>query len=427
MSKRFAEVDEQSMSSLIKAKYSKNTLHSERHAQNLFGQYLQSTGNINRDINDNELDMFLKETAKPDLEDMLLNFFVSIRKTDGENMKQGTLRAIIYSLNRHLKDHCGYDITDKHSFPKLNEIIICINKQLKAEGLATTSYFEPLSNEDVKKVVSSLDINNPQEQQWLIFFYLQIFFCRRGQENLQNFTKDTFAVMVDENSEEYVAQRVDELTKNHREKDHENTFNGTMHKYSNLGEKCPVAIFKLYLSKLNPKCNRFWQHPANLSNSDYCYSSRPIGINEIAKFMKKISHRCSLSRIYTNHCLRCTCITYHCLRCTCITLLGEQFLENEIKNISGHRSISCLGIYKKISQQRKKCMSTFLSSKIADFNVSLQTDLDNDLSGEISVATLLQTPVILNRKFHATKLMLALQKSFHHQRPILNKWNNLST
>ena len=70
-------------------------------------------------------------------------------------------------------------------------------------------------------------------------------------------------------------------------------------------------------------------------------------VPDICKFME-------FETIYTNH----------CLRVSCCTILGENFTENEVKSVSGHKSNSSLGIYKRIKLQKKADMSSAISSTL---------------------------------------------------------------
>ena len=57
----------------------------------------------------------------------------------------------------------------------------------------------------------------------------------------------------------YVSKAVDELTKNHRSSDQEKVTGFMPEAPGN--PMCPVASFERYILKLNPKCDRLWQHP----------------------------------------------------------------------------------------------------------------------------------------------------------------------
>ena len=134
-------------------------------------------------------------------------------------------------------------------------------KDLKQKGFSAINNFNLSTTGDIEKVVSKFNIENPQELQYLMFFYIQLYFCRRGCENLDTFTNQTFTIVSDENGSESVVQNIDELTKNHRQNDDQYTINDIMHEHCILGRKFPVAIYKLYVLQLNPNSNYFWQYP----------------------------------------------------------------------------------------------------------------------------------------------------------------------
>ena len=61
----------------------------------------------------------------------------------------------------------------------------------------------------------------PKILQHTVQFFLMYFFCRRGQENIYEMTKDHFKIVVEPKGDEYVVQAVDEKDKNHGVKDTE--------------------------------------------------------------------------------------------------------------------------------------------------------------------------------------------------------------
>ena len=67
---------------------------------------------------------------------------------------------------------------------------------------------------------------------------------------------------------------------------------------------------QLYISKLNPKSDAFFQYPKKQWNydDDVWYDARPIGVNKLDNMMKSISEAAKLSKMYTNHSVRATAI-----------------------------------------------------------------------------------------------------------------------
>jgi hypothetical protein len=118
--------------------------------------------------------------------------------------------------------------------------------------------------------------------------------------------------------------------------------------------KCPVKVITNYLEKLNPLCDSLWQRPKkNVSaESSPWYDNAPLGHNTLKTMMKSISVFSNLSSTYTNHCLRVS---------SC-SLLGEAgFSDLDIAAVSKHKSLSSLGIYKRVRDVRKSEMSQTLS------------------------------------------------------------------
>ena len=77
-----------------------------------------------------------------------------------------------------------------------------------------------------------------------------------------------------------------------------------------------VEALDLYLSKLHPSLDRFFQRakvpPGTTLNDSHSHShwyvNSPISHNLLNQFMKRISEQAHLSTLYTNHCLRATTI-----------------------------------------------------------------------------------------------------------------------
>lgn len=149
----------------------------------------------------------------------------------------------------------------------------------------------------------------------------------------------------------------DYMTKNHREGDTTKSTEAFIVQTGDL--RCPVALIRHYLSLLNADNPFLWQKPnasygADPTSKWYCNSK--IGENTMAKMMGRISTLCNLSRQYTNH----------CVRATAITVLGRSYQENDIRTLSGHKSVNALGIYKRTSNETMTSMSLTLHNSFGD-------------------------------------------------------------
>jgi len=240
-------------------------------------------------------------------------------------------------------------------------------KDKKINGFSAIRHYEKITEEDMKIIVDTLDTDSPVQLQWLCFFFIHLFFCRRGLENSEKLQKSDFQTSIDQKGRKYICYGKDELTKNNRESELERRQEGRM--YERMGDnKCPVLVFEKYVAKLNPNSDRLWQYAkgAFLENEDSWFTAKPIGRHGIEKFMASISSFCHLSKRYTNHCIRVTCISQ----------LADHFSENEVKSVSGHNSLGSLGIYKRLSDEKRFQMSNELGFSNKRKVQTDQVDLD---------------------------------------------------
>ncbi|XP_072168629.1 zinc finger MYM-type protein 4-like [Diadema setosum] len=300
----------------------------------------------------------LTDISVRDLDTLLTSFYASVHKEDGSLYVKKSMQYIRYGIQRHFLDKRNIDICNKTQFPESVRMFKAVLVKLKREGLGSTKHKDPISPADFEKIQSSeqTDCTKPQGLQNKVFIDILTFFCNRGRENVRDFKASDFTVCTDEDGIRYLKKR-DQLTKNRGENDDEAGSGGFMYEIPG-SDRCPVKSFEFYVSKLNPSCQWFWQKPkptAPLSDNDPWYCNIPVGINTLAKKIKVISTAAKCSKVYTNHCLRATCVT---------TLDNAGFPSRDIISVSGHRSESSLKIYSKTSDERKKEMSSKIASKI---------------------------------------------------------------
>ena len=107
-------------------------------------------------------------------------------------------------------------------------------------------------------------------------------------------------------------------------------------------------LFKLYLSKLNPKRNDLWQKPKAFIidpvNQPW-YENQVVGRDPLNSTMKDLSKHAHLSRIYTNHCIRAWTVTQ---------LDTQGFEARHIMAVSGHKSENSIKNYSSVCPDTKK-------------------------------------------------------------------------
>ena len=266
-------------------------------------------------------------------------------------------------------------------FAEANLSFKAIQADLKRKGFGDTTHYQPIDENDIARLYSSgvFDESTPSGLQNKIWFEIMLFICRRGRENLRELEKDHFQISQDSNGRRFVFQAKDEMTKKVRADNMKTRVdNGRMYETKNPG--CPVASFERYLNKLNPSCSSLFQTPMPRVPSDDnkpWYKNCPMGSRQIGTFMARISETAGLSRRYTNH----------SIRSTCITVLDEQgFDSRDICNVSGHQNESSIRTYiGRPNDSKKQKLSDALSSAIGQPPVDLNTP-HNDSPATESVA-----------------------------------------
>ncbi|CAG2214467.1 unnamed protein product [Mytilus edulis] len=274
--------------------------------------------------------------------------------------KVNSLDSFRYSLNRYLKAPPflkEFDIMKHEAFNESNQVFKTALTELKANGKGATQHFPIISEIDRTKLYSStfMQTNSPTGLLNKVQFDIRMYFFRRGAENMDKMTKDTFIVKTDPKTKtKYVTKEIDELTKNHRFNDKENV-TAIMPEQPD-SPSCPVAAFQKYISKLNPKCNRLWQRPLGSFYEDSAswYCNSPVGRDTLAQFMNKLSKLCSLSQVYTNHSIRATGAT--------ILTESRYFADAQIMSVTGHKSVSSLAIYQRTSDKAKFQMGQIIDA-----------------------------------------------------------------
>jgi hypothetical protein len=255
-------------------------------------------------------------------------------------------------IRNYLVKEVNLDIVYDVRLKKQRDVFANYLRQLKANGKGAVRHFQDISKEDMTKVVEVLDQDNPQQLQMLAWWYVQLFFCKRGIENTAEMQK------CDINFDSVGGRTIAKLgrnwaSKNHQEVDEDMESGGLISEIKDH-PKCPIHILRKYISKLNPTNEALWQRPKEnfKTEDDSWYINARLGHNSIANMMKKISAQCSLSKIYTNHSVRVS---------SCTLLGAHGFTDIDITAVSKHKSLDSLAIYKRTKAERKIEMATALS------------------------------------------------------------------
>ena len=362
MAKRFVIPSNEQIATLRSERFSKKTKHTDKSVKKLFFEFLEEC-KIEKES--------LKSKTKTELNELLEKFYASCKKKDGSDYCSSSLNSIRYSLNRVFQEmfNSSINIVQDPEFSKSKDVFKATQVRLKREGKAKINH-TPVIEKCHLEIINDIRCDTPLKLQLKAWFITQFFFAKRGMENSREMKKDYFCIEIDSDGNKIVRPKKDELTKNHRD-DGDSSIGGLIKETKE--ENCPVRTLEIYLAKLNPDNDALWQRPLeNFRFGDECwFSKQPVGINTLAKFMKKLCILLELPHYYTNH----------SPRATAITVLGKKFEENDIKAISGHASNQALGIYKRVSDTRKKEMAIAMvdeMKKLPDCPSTPTTSIDLD-------------------------------------------------
>ncbi|KAK3749821.1 hypothetical protein QZH41_002554 [Actinostola sp. cb2023] len=176
-------------------------------------------------------------------------------------------------------------------------------KNLKQQEKQSVQHKPAIAVEDLKKLKTSTTISpsTPLGLLMNVWLHITLYWCRRGREGQRNLTKSSFQFSTDENSKAFTTMRHDEATKNHpggfSDTESYEKF-GRMYRTDDPNDGYDALC--LYLTKLNPKCEAFFQFPKrNWSgvSAEVWYENRCLGVNKLGGIMKEISVSANLSKI----------------------------------------------------------------------------------------------------------------------------------
>ena len=227
----------------------------------------------------------------------------------------------------------GISIIRDPLFKIANKSLSAKLKQLKAQGFAKVQHHPSISPEDIQKCYEMKVVSNdtPISLLRVNWFNISLHFCRRGRENLRSLTPDSFVIKKGANDGEYVEMSISEKKKNHQGGLGDKADESDPKMFTTGMSNCPLKYFKKFLSVLNPNQAALFQQPKrNFFPSDKIwFENSPIGVNKLDNMMKAISLAASLSKVYTNHCVRSTTIS---------ALVEAGIPIHRIMQTSGHRS-----------------------------------------------------------------------------------------
>ena len=304
-------------------------------------------------------------TVLPDeFANVLRRFYAELKTIKRELYSPSALTGIRSAIQRAISSppyNRNFNIIADREFTVANKMFVAMCKMYTQEGNRKPQHKSPIAPGDMVKLAEYFTSHNksPDVLVEATWFMLCFHFGRRGRKGWTAMTKDTFTFETDSTGMEYLTTKITETTKNHR-----GGHKQTEQDYSDQRMYgSAVAVYRLYLSKLNPDCPRLFQTPLRsyrLTGESW-FKNEPMGKSTLGNIMQRISKKCGLNKIYTCHSVRVSTIT---------TLFQAGVPSQEIVTITKHKRESSLTPYiSGTSEQQKR-----INSKILDASLGLQVN-----------------------------------------------------
>ena len=154
----------------------------------------------------------IEEMNKEELNACLKSFYTSARKQDGQFYKSSSLKAIRAAIDRYLRmppNSKQFSIVADPAFTEANKILDAFVKELRKSGkISSVVHKKAISEQQVENLFQSgelgpADTKDPAQLQRTAWFYLGIYFGRRGRENQRDMKPAMLALKDTPQGEEY--------------------------------------------------------------------------------------------------------------------------------------------------------------------------------------------------------------------------------
>ena len=308
-------------------------------------------------LSENNLPANLENMPMSTLNRYLRFFYYKIRTKQGTLYSPSTLLCMRSAINRHLNgfENIKVNLTSDE-FESSNVMLKTMIGKYLIEGGKMKKYI-PIEETDMKKIGEYFDRKNPLTLQDEIIFNFIYFLGQRGREHIRAIKKEDIDICRDAVGKEYLTIKRGLISKNVKGSLKNNEFMDIKQaKIFEADENCPVAAYKLYISKLPPNCQNLFPKPLQNFHGDQWYSAYQVrGKDYLGNLLKKLSQQLNLSQEYTNHCVRSTVVS---------TMINEGYDTLDISAITGHKSDEALRKYASVKRhsQLQKYSTTLHSA-----------------------------------------------------------------
>ena len=230
-----------------------------------------------------------------ELDQNLARFYVEARTIKGEEYSRSALLSFRSSIERYLNNNgVTLKLSRNQMFQNSNKILDAKLRINRRAGKYNVQHKPVIVASDLEKLRTSpfLSMTTPAGLLRRAWFYVSLYWCRCGKEGQRDLRRESFKFTHDATGREFAVITKGGATKNHPSSENSKpSAEQETRLYSTGADDDAFASLKCYVSKLNPSCTAFFQHPKqSVAKEDAVwYDNRPLGINKLGEMMKNIS------------------------------------------------------------------------------------------------------------------------------------------
>lgn len=384
---RFKPVSENKLIDMSKPVVPKNTEKTDRWALANLNEWYVDYNDRNADKKCPE-EVLTPQATKEALNTWLCVFVTETRGKKGDAYRPKTLQFLLSGILRYMKsrnpEYPNFMDKDDPCFRKFHVTLDNLLKSLRSDGVGAVSVAtETITAEEEDQLWSSgvLNVDSPKGLLRCVFFYNGKCFCLRGGAEHRDLCISQFERLTDPDRYIYC----EKSSKNRQgglaqtRLDHKTV---TITAIPSAGNRCHVFLLDKYLGKLPQLavqkdifyCKPYSCVPDGI-NSPWYYAI-PVGKNVLGNMVSEMCSEGGVSGKKTNHSLRVAGTT---------TLYEAGVPEKIIQQRTGHRCLSSLRTYERVSSEQELAVSRILAGEEKMFNVSMETVANTSSCPPVSV------------------------------------------
>jgi hypothetical protein len=245
----------------------------------------------------------IKDICDSELNTYLRHYYYQLTTKMNELYSPSSLVCIRAAIQRYLNIVCGRstNLVAHHSpFDSSNRMLICKIREYIQLG-KSVEHYDAIEDGDMVKLKDYFNRDCAEKLQDELIFHLLYEFGERGQEHLKHFLqKGALIRNVDSDGREYVT--LPSLPSKNRTASFVEVRKADDEKYARIYN---LELINLY-EQLIPDGTSFMPKPLSSTRLEkYRFSSKAHrGLRYLQNFMRNLSSKAKLSRMYSNHCVR---------------------------------------------------------------------------------------------------------------------------